>query len=224
MNSIIKGLFRSLEATIHERLAVIEEILVKEGEDTRESDLEGKLSVLSDAFESLSTRLSLIESSKAATAETVHVNRIGKDTTPSSTPLFINAMRDLEIIIKDEPSKPVVEKAVESKPVAKKVVNEVVEIEEIEEEEEVEEEEVEEEVEEEEVEEEVEEELEEEVEEEVEEEEEEEEAVEEFTFKNKTYYRDGSKQVYVMGPDGELKEDPVGRWDEARKIVLFKRA
>ena len=60
-----------------------------------------------------------------------------------------------------------------------------------------------------------------EVEEEEEEVEEEEEAVEleEFTYKNKTYYKDGENQVYQIGSDGELDDTPIGIWNEKTKRI-----
>jgi hypothetical protein len=50
---------------------------------------------------------------------------------------------------------------------------------------------------------------------------EEEEAVEleEFTYKNKTYYKDGENQVYQIGSDGELDNTPVGIWNEKTKRI-----
>lgn len=50
---------------------------------------------------------------------------------------------------------------------------------------------------------------------------EEEEGLEEFTFKGKTYYKDGDNLVYILNSDGELNEDPVGRWNEAMSVVRF---
>lgn len=54
-----------------------------------------------------------------------------------------------------------------------------------------------------------------------EEEVEEEEAVEleEFTYKNKTYYKDGENQVYQIGSDGELDDTPIGIWNEKTKRI-----
>lgn len=58
---------------------------------------------------------------------------------------------------------------------------------------------------------------------EVEEEEEvdEEEAVEleEFTYKNKTYYKDAENQVYQLGSDGELDDTLIGIWNEKTKRI-----
>ena len=53
------------------------------------------------------------------------------------------------------------------------------------------------------------------------EEEVEEEAVEleEFTYKNKTYYKDGENQVYQVDSDGELDDTPIGIWNEKTKRI-----
>jgi hypothetical protein len=61
-----------------------------------------------------------------------------------------------------------------------------------------------------------------EVEEEVEEEEVEEEAMEleEFTYKGKTYAKDGENQVYQLNSEGELEDDtPIGIWNEKTKRI-----
>jgi hypothetical protein len=90
----------------------------------------------------------------------------------------------------------------------------------------VEEEEAEEEVEvaEEEAEEEVEEEVEV-AEEEVEEEAEEEAEVqlEEFEYKGSTYYRDGDNNVYMADEDGELVDEPIGVWNEAKQRITVTK-
>lgn len=66
------------------------------------------------------------------------------------------------------------------------------------------------------------EEVEEEVEGEGEEEEEDGEALEEFEWKGVTYYRDSEKNVYRMDEDGDLQDEPVGRWNEEKqKVVRF---
>lgn len=59
------------------------------------------------------------------------------------------------------------------------------------------------------------------VEEEEAEEVEEEDAVEleEFTYKNKTYYKDGENQVYQIDSDGELDDTPIGIWNEKTKRI-----
>jgi len=77
-------------------------------------------------------------------------------------------------------------------------------------------------------EEEVEEEVEEEEEEEVQEEEEAEPDFEEpdavsltpFTHRGREYYRDPDNTVYTVDADGELMDDPIGTWDEARQKIL----
>lgn len=54
-----------------------------------------------------------------------------------------------------------------------------------------------------------------------EEEEEEEEGLEEIEYKGTTYYKDDENIVYTLNDDGELNEDPVGRWYEDKKIIKF---
>jgi hypothetical protein len=49
----------------------------------------------------------------------------------------------------------------------------------------------------------------------------EEEGLEELTFKGKTYYKDSDNLVYILNADGEVNEDPVGRWNEAMSVVRF---
>jgi hypothetical protein len=48
------------------------------------------------------------------------------------------------------------------------------------------------------------------------------EALEEFEWKGVTYYRDSEKNVYRMDEDGDLQDEPVGRWNEEKqKVVRF---
>jgi flagellar biosynthesis GTPase FlhF len=67
-----------------------------------------------------------------------------------------------------------------------------------------------------------EEEAEEETEEEAEEEAEEVE-LEEFEYKGSTYYRDGEGNVFMTDEDGELMEDPIGIWSEAKQRIVVKK-
>lgn len=53
------------------------------------------------------------------------------------------------------------------------------------------------------------------------EEEEEEEGLEEVEYKGNTYYKDAENVVYTLNDEGELNEDPVGRWYDDKKIVKF---
>lgn len=120
-----------------------------------------------------------------------------------------------EKVIIEEPKK-VIEKVKVEEIVKEKVVEKAVEKEEVEVEVEEEEQEVEEE----------EQEAAEEVEEEEQEADEEEQEAEEeelvdFTFNNVTYYRDSQNLVYSVNDEGELNEDPVGRWIEVSNIVRF---
>lgn len=54
------------------------------------------------------------------------------------------------------------------------------------------------------------------------EEDQEEEAMEltEFEYKGSTYYRDAENQVYQKDEDGDLDDDPIGVWNEAKQKVL----
>jgi hypothetical protein len=63
---------------------------------------------------------------------------------------------------------------------------------------------------------------EEEQEEEEEQQEEEEESMEltEFEYKGATYYRDAENQVYQKDDDGDVDDDPIGVWNEAKQKVL----
>jgi len=58
-------------------------------------------------------------------------------------------------------------------------------------------------------------------EEEAEEEAEEEEGLKEITYKNKTYYTDDENLVYRLDSQGELDEQPIGRWNEETMVVKF---
>lgn len=53
------------------------------------------------------------------------------------------------------------------------------------------------------------------------EEEEEEEGLEEVEYKGNTYYKDAENIVFTLNDEGELNEDPVGRWYDDKKIVKF---
>ena len=226
---VLRDLFQSLETVIRERLTMIEDVIqisqkrgpsMQSDESVVDAD---KLANITELFQSIELRLANLEMAiqTRPPAETVHVNRIG--TVQCQTPELwtLNAMKGLEIHLNDK----VVEKVLDNK-----VVDALEEVEEVVEEEEEAEEVVEEEVEEEEVvEEEAEEEAEEEEEEEEEAEEEGEEAdeeeegmeVEEITYKDRTYYRDSSNQIYAHPlPDDPV---PIGTWDVVRQRVLFKR-
>ena len=252
MNSetVIRSLFRSLEATLHERLRMIEDVILlgsmqQEGEQAPAA-LQDRISAFEEALTNITSRITALESDSGSVSggDTVHVNRIGMSSTPRSPPgqgLWVSAMKDLEIVLPPAPAPLPI--AVPCAPVAVAPPSAAVAavapqprvaspaptvaspqpMNTTEDQQSAIEHVEEEEME---VEEEVEEEEEEEAEEEEEEEEEEEgEAVEleEFQFKNTTYYRDGQNQVYGLDADGELKEEPIGTWDVARQRVLFKR-
>ena len=244
MNSetVIRSLFRSLEATLHERLRMIEDVILlgsmqQEGEQAPAA-LQDRISAFEEALTNITSRITALESDSGSVSggDTVHVNRIGMSSTPrcpSGQGLWVSAMKDLEIVLPPATVAPApLPIAVPSAPIA--VASPVAvaapvptkaapapapaQMNTTEGEqsdiEHVEEEEME-----------VEEVVEEEEEEEEAEEEEEGEAVEleEFQFKNTTYYKDGQNQVYGLDAGGELKEEPIGTWDVARQRVLFKR-
>ena len=211
-DSILHGLFRSLETCIHERLSMIEEVCRGKGERHEISEPTGKYGELLNCIQTLESRITAIESNiqdlktKTLVPETVHVNCIGKDSKPQ---MWIEAMKDLEIILPAPPAVESVEEVVEEEEEAEEAEEEVEEVEAEEEVEEVEEaEEVEAEVEEVE---------------EAEQEEEEVEEVEEITFKNKNYYKDSSNNIYGISPDGQPSDQPIGVWDDSRQRILFKR-
>jgi hypothetical protein len=41
-----------------------------------------------------------------------------------------------------------------------------------------------------------------------------------FTHRGREYYRDPDNTVYTVDADGELMDDPIGTWDEARQKIL----
>jgi len=48
--------------------------------------------------------------------------------------------------------------------------------------------------------------------------------LEEFEYKGSTYYRDPENNVFMTDEDGELVQDPIGTWNEAKqKIILSKK-
>ena len=213
---MISSLFRSLESAIHERLAMIEEVIANRGGSTN-----------STAYDSMAAQMRTLE------------ERIRKLEGGCVQPLapappvsdgcgkWFDALRDLQIDLPEKvPKVPVVltesvaitsiaETPVKKEPVVQEVpVKKVALL--VEEEDVVLVEETEEEVEEAEEAEEAEEE---------EEEAEEEEGVEleEIIFKGKTYYKDPENNVYMPTDDGGCSDDPIGTWDVARSRVLFKR-
>jgi len=218
-HSMIRELFRALEASIHERLSMIEDVLrLTAGRTQREevppqracecSSAE-RIQSLENELQTVSARLAALETTEVDTskpAAEVHVHRVGT----AGEEMWIEPMRDLKIELKTVPP---ATQSIVPVIVPATTLNKVVDAEE-------EEEEVEEEVEE----------VEEEVEEvEAEEQEAEEEALEldEIEYKGKTYYRDGNNQVYAPKKDDPSDidiETPIGTWDPTRERILFRRA
>lgn len=242
-DTIIRELFRNLEAAIHERLRVIEDVirLQQKGPEERKSNV----------IDNLSYRVSMLEAAREGADPPVRVHRVDRveetpvaeEETPSKPSvtkpsvarsadndgLFINAMKDLEITLKTMSVAPA---ASDDKALDDKAENEIVEEEvdpdtdavadedavddnvqavAVDEAEAAEEETAEEAAEEAADENEAE-----------EEEAEEEEGIEleEFTFKSRTFYKDGENLVYTLDADGNPVH--VGRWDPVRERVLFK--
>lgn len=46
-------------------------------------------------------------------------------------------------------------------------------------------------------------------------------ALDEFEYKGTTYYKDDDNLVFTLNDEGEVNDDPVGRWYEDKKILKF---
>jgi HSP90 family molecular chaperone len=189
---------------MNERFTMMDDVLrlSSSPEETSSPDvLQDKVTALTELVEQLVSRISTLETANAVLMagpkETVHVNHIGK--ADAAEPILdIHPMRGIEIIMAKKEADEYVKPSRLTETATKEVeVNKVVEAEEVEEEEEVVEEEA----------------------------EEDGDAVEleEFMYKERTFYKDPENKVYMMDADGDLVEEPIGSWDEARKRVLFKR-
>uniref|UniRef100_A0A6C0K3T7 Uncharacterized protein n=1 Tax=viral metagenome TaxID=1070528 RepID=A0A6C0K3T7_9ZZZZ len=229
MSALIRPLFHSLETIIHERLAMIEDII--SGLSLEKRVGENNTDLLKKILE-IEKRIISLEKST--------VNPV----TSASSTVWIDALKDLEIVLPTSTEgvttvsnekvvklKEIIERADKEEAEAEEAALEAeeadeeeadeeeadeeeaaLEAEEADEEEAIEEEVVEEETDEEEV---VEEET---VEEDTVEEETNEEEVEEIEFKGKKYYRDSNQNIYST-----KTEEIIGIWDVARGRVLFKR-
>lgn len=49
-----------------------------------------------------------------------------------------------------------------------------------------------------------------------------EEELEEIIFNKKVYYKDGNNNVYSIGEDGDIIEQPIGKWRVDQKKVIFR--
>jgi hypothetical protein len=47
--------------------------------------------------------------------------------------------------------------------------------------------------------------------------------LEEFEYKGSTYYRDADNNVFMTDEDGELLEEPIGVWNEAKQKILVRK-
>ena len=219
MSALIRPLFHSLETIIHERLAMIEDII--SGLSLEKRVGENNTDLLKKILE-IEKRIISLEKST--------VNPV----TSASSTVWIDALKDLEIVLPTSTEgvttvsnekvvklKEIIERAdkEEAEEAALEAEEAALEAEEADEEEaalEAEEADEEEADEEEAIEEEV---VEEETDEEdTVEEETNEEEVEEIEFKGKKYYRDSNQNIYST-----KTEEIIGIWDVARGRVLFKR-
>ena len=195
MSALIRPLFHSLETIIHERLAMIEDII--SGLSLEKRVGENNTDLLKKILE-IEKRIISLEKST--------VNPV----TSASSTVWIDALKDLEIVLPTSTEGVTTvsnEKVVKLKEIIERADEEEAVEEEADEEEADEEEAIEEEVVEEETDEE-----------DTVEEETNEEEVEEIEFKGKKYYRDSNQNIYST-----KTEEIIGIWDVARGRVLFKR-
>jgi hypothetical protein len=189
-SELLHELFSGLEKTVHERLAMAEDVLHKK----QESELAELVRVQGYKIDALSLQLTRV------------IEQLSQMKTPPSllpsamaTMMTATAPAPVPVPVPLPATVPVVLNTVKNVMVSPSVTTKSVLLPEPEvEEEEVDDAEAE----------------------EVEEEEEEGIELEEFTYKNKTYYKDGENQVYQMGSDGDVDiESPIGIWNEKTKRI-----
>lgn len=203
---MIRELFRSLEATLHERLTLIEQVIqtiekpkVPLYDHEFVSRIERLETLLRNHFTGENTtnvrdsmleeRITALEEQLASTTAELEELKQSKQSEVQPQPSIYEDVVDNEEVDVDEE---VIEE------------HEVLEEEEIVQEEEVVEEEV--------VEEEV-----------VEEEEEAQELeLEEIEYKGRTYYVDGDKNVYTTDDEGDVVSEPIGTWNGKKIVPLPK--
>ena len=234
MNSTVRDMFRSLEGTLHERLEGIQEMLLGGSNRQEPFPASGYLpgSGINRTYvphPDTAPLLQVIRSqADALTALTRRVEALETKQKAEDDLLPLRPMEGIEVIPKKEVVVPDVEpfsyadrlllntkarKALEAEemgetrsdsyPLNCEGVSDKADAEElVEEDEEVE-------VAEEEAEEEVEEEA--------------EVQLEEFEYKGSTYYRDGDNNVYMADEDGELVDEPIGVWNEAKQRITVTK-
>ena len=211
-SGMIRELFRSLEATLHERLTLIEQVIqtlekpkvpLYDHEFVSRIDrLEHLLQQYSNVPSSeslhnsmLEERVTALEEQLASTSAELEMlrNSSHRDNVFEEQNVVLDTQDDIDEAVAEDENHEVVEE-------------EVVEEEVVEEEEEV-----------------VEEEVVEEEEEVVEEEQDEQELeLEEFEYKGRTYYMDGDKNVYTTDDEGDVVSEPIGVWN-GKKIVPLQK-
>ena len=190
-SELLHELFSGLEKSVHERLVMAEDVLHKK----QESELTELVRIQGYKIDALSLQLSRM-------AEQLAQIKTPPSLLPSAMATMMTASAPAPVPSPAKVTGTTLKNVMISPPVVAKPVllpePEVVE-------EEVDDAEVEEEEEEDEAEEEVEEEAME---------------LEEFTYKGKTYAKDGENQVYQLNSEGELEDDtPIGIWNEKTKRI-----
>ena len=190
----VRELFQNLERAIHERLKVIEDVIISHA---KPPVVEPSIKALADRISCLEAELKALRAEKAA---------------PLIPP---NPLEGLEVIPKKEVI--LTETSPEPLSVADRLLLNSSALKALEKDEREEEVEAEAEAEAEPYEE-----VEAEAEAEAEAEEDAEE-LEEFEYKGSTYYRDGESNVFMADEDGELIPTPIGVWSEVKKRIIIKK-
>jgi hypothetical protein len=191
--SMIHELFRGLERTIHERLAIIEELVQRPQAAVASNPLQEKVDAMAERITELEAQV--------------------RNLRVENSPLIpLHPLNGIEVV----PKREVVITGVSPEPLsmadrlllntsAREALEKADEDEEdftqdiVEEEEEVVEEE------------------------EEEEEEEEAEELSPFEYKGATYYRDSDNSVFMADDEGELITTPIGVWSEVKKRIIVKK-
>ena len=195
--SMIHELFRGLERTIHERLAIIEELVQRPQAAVASNPLQEKVDAMAERITELEAQV--------------------RNLRVENSPLIpLHPLNGIEVI----PKREVVITAVSPEPLSmadRLLLNtsarQALEKEDAGEDEEDFTQDI------------VEEEQEEEIVEEEQEEEEEEDAEElsSFEYKGATYYRDSDNSVFMTDDEGELIPTPIGVWSEVKKRIIVKK-
>jgi hypothetical protein len=200
--SMIHELFRGLERTIHERLAIIEELVQRPQAAVASNPLQEKVDAMAERITELEAQV--------------------RNLRVENSPLIpLHPLNGIEVV----PKREVVITGVSPEPLsmADRLLLNTSAREALEKADEEEEDCTQDIVEEEQEEEQEEEFVEEFVEEEEEEEEEDAEELSSFEYKGATYYRDSDNSVFMTDDEGELIPTPIGVWSEVKKRIIVKK-